>query len=500
MGETIVVAVAVLTPWLAFAVSAVVARTASVPSVAGIAAGIVGAGAGVTAMLGMGGILGMDALSIAVGSSSVRLDALAIILSTLVLGLSAVIQSFAMRYLRGDTRQGWFVATVNLLTAFTVLMTCAGSVAVFAIAWVGAGVALTLLLATYPSLAQARDGIRRTAIRFAIGDAAFLVGVVVLMVSVGGDVPFDRLGSVVSTLPLPVQIAVAVALVLGALARSSQLPFHGWLPYTLAAPTPVSALMHAGVVNAGAIAIIRFAPVIAAHQAVMVAIFLAGAATLVYATSVRVVRADVKGRLVFSTASQMGFMIMTCGLGLFSAAIFHLVAHSLFKSTLFLGAGMGVREHAVARDLPARRPARAGTVAAAVALAVLVPVGTLIAAKQLFAPTATPATVGLLAFVAVAASVALGTALVANFSRRTVGPGIGATIAAMFGYVAFLQLFAAVLAPNATTGAPAWLLVLPAIGLVGLEVLSRNPRAVPGLRDLVFARSLTSTTARAVAS
>lgn len=422
-----------------------------------------------------------------------QIDALAIVLSLTVLGLSALIQAFAVRYLRGDVRQVWFVVAANLLTSFTVLMVCAGSVAVFVVAWVGAGMSLLLLLATYWPLAQAREGIRRTAIRFTIADTAMVVGAIVLFVSAGGDVPLSQVGEVAAGLPAPLQLAVASLLVVGALARSSQIPFQGWLPFTLATPTPVSALMHAGVVNAGAILLIRFAPVIAVHQAVMTIIFLAGASTLVYATALRLVRADVKGRLVFSTMAQMGFMIMACGLGLFAAAIFHLIAHSLFKSSLFLGAGMGVREHSLSRDLPARKPNSPSTTARALGLAVTVAVAALTTAKLVLDPTATPASLGLLAFVSLTTVVAFSSALMTNFSLRTVATGTGVTIALSWAYVGFVHLFTNALQPTiAIMSAPAWLLLAPAVCLVALQLIARNPRTLPWLRDRMYTRSLAS--------
>lgn len=198
--------------------------------------------------------------------TTVQVDGLAVVLSALVLGLSALIQAFAIRYLRGDSRQLWFVAASFLLTGFTVLMVCAGSVAVFAVAWIGAGGALVLLLATYWPLAQARRGVRSAAVRFMAADTAFVSAVVLLLAASGGDISWEQLAAVVAGLPVPVQLIVAAVLVTGALARSSQVPFQGWLPFTLAAPTPVSALMHAGVVNAGAILLFRFAPAIATHS------------------------------------------------------------------------------------------------------------------------------------------------------------------------------------------------------------------------------------------
>lgn len=495
MSDWLVVGGVTLTPWIAGLCAALLGWAgASGDRAARLAATVVGVGFVATIVIAIASVAAPHrSEQVVFGSTSVHLDALALILSVLVLGLSALIQVFAIRYLRGDLRQVWFVVAANLLTGFTVLMVCAGSVALFTVAWIGAGAALVVLLATYRPLAQARDGIRRTGSRFMIADTVFLVPVAILLVTAKGDIPLDQLGAVAESLPLPLQLTCAALLVVSALARSSQIPFQGWLPFTLAAPTPVSALMHAGVVNAGAILLIRFAPAIAPHQAVMIGVFVAGAVTLVYASAVRLVRPDVKGRLVFSTMAQMGFMIMACGLGVFAAAIFHLVAHSLFKSTLFLGAGMGVRQHAVDRDLPPRENYSPFTLAAAVTLSVLVPLAALSAAEWVFSPDVSTASTALLVFVAVTASVALGTALSTNFSARTFLTGTATIALLAFGYVALLQMFTAALEPATTINAgPAWLLALPAVGLIAVQLLSRNPRQLAHLRDLVYARTVTT--------
>lgn len=433
---------------------------------------------------------------VGVGQTTLQADGLAVVLSALVLGLTTLIQAFAIRYLRGDTRQLWFVAASTLLTGFTVLMVCAGSVAVFAVGWIGAGGALLLLLATYWPLSQARRGVRSTAVRFMIADTAFVLAVILLLAASGGDVSWGRLALVVAALPVPVQLIVAGLLVTGALARSSQIPFQGWLPFTLAAPTPVSALMHAGVVNAGAILLFRFAPTIAVHTSVMTIVFLAGATTLAYSAAMRLLRADVKGRLVFSTMGQMGFMIMVCGLGLFAAAIFHLIAHSLFKSALFLGAGMGVNQHAVSRDLPPAKPRTSTAIGVAVTVGVVVPAATLLAAKLVLSPTTSGAAIGLLGFLSLTASVALVSALITDFTVRTFAAGIAAIILLAVGYVEFLHIFTTAVQPSVSiSAAPAWLLLLPALGLLGVQLLA-GTRRLSGVRDLVYARSLTATVSR----
>ena len=139
----------------------------------------------------------------------------------------------------------------------------------------------------------------------------------------------------------PLVPVLGVLVVLAALSRSAQVPFHRWLPATLAAPTPVSALLHAGVVNAGGILIIRMAP-LATDDLARALTIVAGAATMAYGAAVMIVKPDVKGALAHSTTAQMGFMILTCGLGLWAAAVIHLVAHGFYKATLFLSSGSAV--------------------------------------------------------------------------------------------------------------------------------------------------------------
>ncbi|TFC56376.1 hypothetical protein E3O62_13005 [Cryobacterium sp. TMT2-15-1] len=499
MNENVTVAMVLAGPWVAVLASAIAGRLGrSGELVARIAAAVVSLGFVFTAAVAVAvSTLWTGSIQVGFGETSVQLDTLALIMSMLVLGLSSLIQGFAVRYLRGDPRQIWFVVTANLLTGFTVLMVCAGSVALFACAWVGAGAALVLLLATYWPLAQAREGVWRTVVRFGAADTAFLLAVAVLLVGAGGDLSFDQLGAGASGLSAPAQLTLAVLLVLAALARSSQIPFQGWLPFTLGAPTPVSALLHAGVVNAGAILLLRFAPAIAPHRSVMIVVCVVGAATLVFASAVRLARPDVKGRLVFSTMAQMGFMIMACGLGLFAAAIFHLVAHSLYKSTLFLGAGTGVRQHATDRDLPTRTAPSRLVAGLAVAISVTVTVAVLVAAKLVLSPAVSPSSIGLLAFVALTAGVTLAVALATHFSIRTTVVGTTVTAAVGIGYVAFLHLFTGALEPGVPVqGAPGWLLVLPAVGLIAVELLARSSTGAVWLRDRVYTSALAASLPR----
>src|SRR3569833_2152534 len=143
---------------------------------------------------------------------------------------------------------------------------------------------------------------------------------------------------------VPVVEAVGALLALAAFARSAQFLLHTWMPYTMAGPTPVSALKHAGIVNAGGFLINRFAPIFVHNGDVLHAIFLVGLVTAVIGSILMLTQNDIKKALGYSTMGQMGFMVMECGLGAFSLAIFHLIAHGKFKGTLLLGAGGEIGE------------------------------------------------------------------------------------------------------------------------------------------------------------
>jgi NAD(P)H-quinone oxidoreductase subunit 5 len=426
-----------------------------------------------------------------IGSTVLRGDAMAVILAILVLGLSVVIQQFATRYLRGDARQAWFVVWANLLTGFTVVMVAAGSVATFAAGWIAAGICLVMLLGTYRHQTQAREGVRRAAVRFAIGDAAFLIAVAVLLISSGGDIRIDALRSATADLPSATFVAIGLLIALAALARSSQLPFTGWLPSTLAAPTPISALMHAGVVNAGAVLLIRFAPIVSAEQWTMLAIFVAGASTVVIASAVRLVKPDTKGQLVYSTMAQMGFMIMTCGLGAYAAALFHLIAHSLYKANLFLGAGMVVRDKAMARELPSPAQSTGLALVLAILLAVCIPVGSLLVAHAIAAPYAPLSSVALLGFVAMSGIASAAAILGRRLSILTVAGLVVVWTLLSFYYVLTISAVDTALGLDSPiTTPPLWLLALPAAALVLLDTLRLSRAAAPRLRSFVYTGAL----------
>jgi NADH-quinone oxidoreductase subunit L len=262
---------------------------------------------------------------------------------------------------------------LDLMTAALLVMVAAGDLITLLIAWHLIGVLLYFLLGHDTRSRSAYRYGFWTFITYRFGDLPLLLAAAVLFHTFHTwSLPgvFDALAANPDTrtfLDLPVSEVVAALIAMSAFARSAQFLLHTWLPYTMDGPTPVSALMHAGIVNAGGFLINRFAPVFAYTEHVLHWVFIVGLFTAVIGSVLMLSQHDIKKSLGYSTMGQMGFMIMECGVGAFSLAIFHLIAHGLFKGTLFLGAGgiIGEARHddGVPKDdlytfIVERRPAR----------------------------------------------------------------------------------------------------------------------------------------------
>ena len=439
-----------------------------------------------------------EQIAAALGPLQFGIDRLAVMLLLLVFAVSATAQVFATRYLAGDPRAGWFAANAMLLTAASAGLVTAATLFTLAFCWTLAGVALCLLLATYWTLPAARDGVRRAALAFLVGDLALWSAVVLATVSWGS---VDLRADVPAGVGGPLSGVIAVLIVLAALSRSAQIPFHRWLPATLAAPTPVSALLHAGVVNAGGILLIRLAP-LTADGAARTLTVLAGAATMVYGAVIMLAKPDVKGALVHSTTAQMGFMILTCGLGLWAAAAIHLVAHGFYKSTLFLSSGSAVAAGRRAKAVPPAGPAPTSAQRIfGIAASVLLPGIALAVAMWAVAPRLDSggqhaAEQALLIF-----AFLTGVAATRGWMRRR--PDLtGALGAAMLllpasvAYVAIIKALSGFLAPalpaSTLPASTVWLIAAAAAALLAaLAVALRSPRA-ERLHSFVYAGALSA--------
>ena len=275
----------------------------------------------------------------------VYFDNLSAIVLTLVAFLLTVVLRFSVNYLAGDPNQGRFTKWLCLTGGSVLALVISGNLIQFALAWSATSWCLHQLLVFYPERPGAILAARKKFLISRLGDAC-LVAVVALVFKKFRTWDFAEIFAAARQLHENGSAGdhweintICLLLVIGAMLKSAQFPFHSWLPDTMETPTPVSALMHAGIINAGGFLIIRLNPLVTLSPAALSVLALFGAFTALFASLVMLTHASVKRSLAFSTVAQMRFMMLECGLGAFSLAVLHLVAHSLYKAHAFLSSG-----------------------------------------------------------------------------------------------------------------------------------------------------------------
>jgi|JI10StandDraft_1071094.scaffolds.fasta_scaffold108255_2 NAD(P)H-quinone oxidoreductase subunit 5 len=274
-----------------------------------------------------------------------RLDLVGGAMLLLVAFIGWVILQFSRRYLDGDAGQvryvRWFLATLAAVS----LLVLSNHLLLIWLAWLGTSISLHQLLTFYDDRAPALIAAHKKFITSRLADVCLLGAIAFVAGSAGSmelDVVFERLAADATLArSAPIQLAALLFAAAAAL-KCAQLPFHGWLIQVMEAPTPVSALLHAGVVNLGGFLMIRLAPLMVQAEAAQTLLVVVGSVTAVVASLVMMTRVSIKVALAWSTCAQMGFMLLECGLGAWSLALLHLLAHSLYKAHAFLSSGSTV--------------------------------------------------------------------------------------------------------------------------------------------------------------
>lgn len=401
--------------------------------------------------------LPVAALGLLLGAAVVTGHAVATTAGVALAGLSllvtVVVLVFARRQLRADPRSASFARLAVGLAIATVLMGLAADALLLTAAWIVTGRLMAGLIGHVGEWSEARDAARRANIAFSVGDLA-LVGAVAVLSLGAGSSDIAAITAAVPAMAAPQLALAAFLLVIAALARCALPPFSNWLMRSLAAPTPVSALMHAGFVNAGGFLLIRFAPALEAVTSARYALFTAGVIAALVGSAIMLVRSDVKGALAASTVGQMGFMLLTVALGAYPAALWHMVAHGVFKAWLFLGsAGTISTAPTRAKGLPQPWPAiiALATVCGGITLiqtqhgAALLPVGLALAAllcAMVVAMRALPrGPLGLVVAIAPIALIALNAGALAVMTGLQ--PSAAQPLISAYGQIALLSLFLA---------------------------------------------------------
>jgi NADH-quinone oxidoreductase subunit L len=278
-------------------------------------------------------------------SVTLRLDALSVTMMVVVALVSALIHIYSTGFMAEDAGYSRFFAYMNLFVGSMLILVLADNLLLLYLGWEGVGLCSYLLIGFWY---REPDNVRAALKAFfvtRIGDTAFAIGIFLLFTSLGtlnipailNEIPAYPRGSALPT-------AAAALLLVGAMAKSAQLPLQTWLPDAMAGPTPVSALIHAAtMVTAGVYLIARMHTLFLAAPAVLLAVAIIGAVTQLVASFSALTQHDIKRILAYSTISQIGYMFLALGVGAWAAAIYHLVTHAFFKAALFLGAGVIIK-------------------------------------------------------------------------------------------------------------------------------------------------------------
>jgi len=274
-------------------------------------------------------------------------DRLSAVMLTLITGVSTVIYYYSTSYMFQDRHARRYLVLICLTDFVLICMVSSGNLMMLFLFWQILSYLLYLLAHNHVHPGTLA-GAFKTFTLLRVADTAFLGGIAVSY-QLYGTLEFQELFARAAARPMTLSIlpglevsaatTVTFLLFIGAMGKSAQFPLHLWLPGSLFAPTPVHALLHAGIINAGGFLINRLAPLFGLSSTTLHIAFVIGTLTAVLGATMMLTQNDIKKTLGFSTIGQMGYMIMECGLGAFSLAVFHLIAHGLFKGTVFLNCG-----------------------------------------------------------------------------------------------------------------------------------------------------------------
>jgi NAD(P)H-quinone oxidoreductase subunit 5 len=303
---------------------------------------------------------------------SIRLDAVSTTMVLLVSFIGWVVVRYAVTYLDGEARQGAFIGWLCLTLASVLTLVLAGNLVQLVAAWIATSLFLHRLLLFYPDRVAAQRAARKKFVTARVGDVALITSAILLNFGYGTTDIAVILQAARDGGGGGLALGAASLLAVAALLKSAQFPTHGWLTEVMETPTPVSALLHAGVINAGGFLLIRFADVMLLAPGVLAALVMVGGFTALFGGLVMLTQPAVKTSLAWSTVAQMGFMVLECGLTLFPLALLHIVAHSLYKAHSFLASGSAVENVAAIRRPGAVAVPKSGAVARAFLLALVI--------------------------------------------------------------------------------------------------------------------------------
>ncbi len=283
------------------------------------------------------------------------LDPLSGVMILVVTGVGLLIHIYSVGYMAHEGGYYRFFGYLNLFMFSMLLLVLANNLLVLFVGWEGVGTCSYLLIGFWFKKKSASDAGKKAFIVNRVGDSGFLLGIF-LTSALLGTIRFTEIGPALANAHIgigaPLVTAIALLFFWGATGKSAQLPLYVWLPDAMEGPTPVSALIHAAtMVTAGVYMVTRTNAIFQLSPLAMTVVAAVGALTAIFAASIGVVQNDIKKVLAYSTISQLGYMFLACGVGAFTAGIFHLMTHAFFKGLLFLAAGSVIHAMSGEQDM-----------------------------------------------------------------------------------------------------------------------------------------------------
>ena len=287
----------------------------------------------------------------------VLMDPLTAVMLLVVTGVGFLIHVYSTGYMSHEGGYYRFFGYLNLFMFSMLTLILANNLLLLFVGWEGVGLCSYLLIGFYFLKKSASDAGKKAFIVNRIGDAGFILGLF-LMLGTLGTIQFTEIGPAIAAghfaMGDAALTAIALLLFVGATGKSAQLPLYVWLPDAMEGPTPVSALIHAAtMVTAGVYMIARTNAVFSMAPKALGVIAVVGGVTSLFAATMGLVQNDIKRVLAYSTVSQLGYMFLACGVGAFTAGVFHLMTHAFFKACLFLGSGSVI--HALSGEQDMRK-------------------------------------------------------------------------------------------------------------------------------------------------
>nr|YP_010697849.1 NADH dehydrogenase subunit 5 [Phellinidium ferrugineofuscum]WCF76810.1 NADH dehydrogenase subunit 5 [Phellinidium ferrugineofuscum] len=268
-----------------------------------------------------------------------------------VLYISSLIHIYSIDYLSSDPHNQRFFSYLSLFTFFMLLLASGANYFVMFVGWEGIGVVSYLLINFYFTRIQSNKAAILALTMNRVGDMGLSIGFFALF-ALFGSVDYSTIFSLAPFMNETAITIISLLIFMGAMAKSAQLGLHSWLPGSMEAPTPVSALLHAAtLVTAGLYLLLRSSPLLEFSSTALLVITLIGASTAFFAATCGLVLNDIKRIIAFSTISQLGYMVMAVGLSQYNVALMHVVNHAFFKALLFLGAGAIIHSASDEQDI-----------------------------------------------------------------------------------------------------------------------------------------------------